>query len=194
MATKSKTAKPKSRAKDPERPQRPPTAEQADRNQEIVAAHLRGLSFEEIAGTYNLTSVRCKQIFAEWKAANPSLRHHDPLDIADDMLNGFQADIEQLAYQSMSHKSETAQVAAVKARAAVRARIIGLLQAMGVLPNDLGQLSIAIDAKFTATRVLAVLNEFKVPDEVRDALIAALEPGPQEQPALLDAPAREVAA
>lgn len=96
------------------------------------------------------------------------------------MVEGYLADVEELVLIGATASSDAARVGAVNARMSARQKITELLQAVGVLPHDLGSMRVEIDARFTAQRIVAVLNEYNVPDEVRDALVAALENKPDQ--------------
>lgn len=145
------------------------------RNSEIVQAKMRGLSWESISATYEVSVSRCKEIHKEYRETNPTLRHLDPVDIIDELLEGYQGTIEELALISATTKSDTARVGAINTKMMAYQRISELLQAIGALPNDLGQLRVEVDARFVADAVVRVLQTFDVPDEVQDALIQALE-------------------
>jgi hypothetical protein len=175
-ASKSKAKKP-AKAAAADKPERatPTVTEQANRNAEIVAGKMRGLSWSQLAASYGITIRRCQQIFAEWREENPTLRHHDPIEIADDLLDGYTADIEELVLIAATSDQDAVRVGAINARMNARQRITELLQALGVLPNDLGEMRIQIDARITAQKVLAVLEPLGLPDGVIDDLIEALD-------------------
>lgn len=155
------------------------TAERQQRNEMIVSMRARGVSERQVAQTLNIDRTTVQRVMKEWKAANPTLRSQDPLDIIDEMLIGFQADLEELALLSVTAKTEAARVGAINARMAARDRIIGLLQSTGVLPNDLGKLSVEIDVRYIAARVVAVLSRHGVAEEVQRDLLDALRGGEQ---------------
>lgn len=177
----SKTAKAKPKPKESKRGKPGPhgsTAEMAERNAELVAAKARGLSWAQIEATYQVSERRGREILAEWRSRNPALRTHDPIQIIDELIEGYQADIEELVIIAATTASDSARVGAVNARMSARQKIAELLQAVGVLPHDLGSMRVEIDARVTAQRMITVLNQFNVSDEVRDALVAALEDSP----------------
>lgn len=152
-------------------------ANRAKRNMEIVAARIRGLSWHTIANTYGLSERQCKQILADYRAHNPSLRKSDPLDILDSVLEGLQGAVEELAMISATTSSDRTRVAAIQAKVAIHDQIVKTLQTVGVLPNDLGVLRLEVDARVMAERVIGVIEKYDMPAEVTDAMIAALGPG-----------------
>ena len=159
--------------------------EQAQRNEEIVVGRMRGLSIGQLATQFELSKTRVCEILSEWKKTARPLRKNDPLDIADEMLDGYQADIEELVLIGLATDHDSVRVSAINTRMQARQRITELLQALGVLPNDLGELRIEIDARLVAERVVAVLKSHDVPQKVQDELIAALDGE------VIDAEARE---
>src|SRR5438105_3116390 len=112
--------------------------EQVQRDNAIIRAKLRGQSWTKIAEDAGVTEDRCRQVFRDWKENNPTLRHHDPVEIVDELLLELTGMKEQLAEVDTANKAE--QIAAINARRAVLHDITGLLMATGTLPRDLGQL------------------------------------------------------
>ncbi len=159
-------------------------AEQADRNDQIAAARARGISYTQLARTYGLSKQRVQQIHHEYRAENPTIRQQTAVAIVDDLLEGYAADIEELALLSATTQSDSVRVGAINARMAARNKTTDLLQEMGVLPRDLGQIRVEMDARVTAKRVINILKQNKVPGEVRDALLLAMQ---NEEEAVIEA-------
>jgi hypothetical protein len=151
--------------------------ERAARNSKIVALRARGLSEQSIADKYQIDRIRVRQIMDDWKATEPTLRTVDPLKIIDDMLVGYQADLEHLAEVADNAMGDNARVGAINARMAARDRIIALLQTTGVLPHDLGKLKVEVDVRFIAQKMVSILSANHVPDIVQKELLEALQSG-----------------
>src|SRR5256885_12552122 len=81
---------------EPPESQRPPAREQVERNLMIVSERARHVPVSAIAKKYGLTERRVRGIIAEWRAQNPTLRAHDPIEIIDELLYGYQATIDDL--------------------------------------------------------------------------------------------------
>lgn len=153
---------------------RPNVTEQAWRNDEIAAARARGISYSQLARTYGLSKQRVQQIHHEYRKENPTIRQQRAVQIVDDLLEGYAADIEELALVSATTPSDSVRVASINARMTARNKTADLLQEMGVLPKDLGEIRLQLDAEVTAKRVINILKQHKVPGEVRDALLSAM--------------------
>jgi DNA-binding Lrp family transcriptional regulator len=162
----------------------PMTADQiAQRNSEIVAAKLRGIPWSTISETFGVSPRQCKNIMKQYRETNPTLRHHDPVDIVDELLEGYQGIIEELALVSARSNNDAVRVGAINAKMSAYGKVAELLQAIGVLPHDLGQLRVVIDGRMVAESVVDVLREFReggviegqVMEELEDRLIEALE-------------------
>jgi hypothetical protein len=156
---------------------RPTVAEQARRNEDIVAARMRGISYRHLARTYGMSKSRVHQIHQEFREEDGTLRNQDPVEVVDEMLEGFQSDIEELVLLGATTQQDSVRVSSITARMAARQKIIDLLQELGVLPKDLGQLSVQLDARMTAMKVLGVLKQHNVPIEVLRDLHDALNEG-----------------
>lgn len=152
--------------------------ERAARNHEVVELRARGLSWAQVSATTEVSVPQCKNIVNDWRASTPKLRDKDSLTIVDEMIEGYQADISELVTIGGTTKNDSVKVGAVNSRSMIRGRIIELLQAIGVLPKDLGRLQVEIDARFVARQIMVVLNKHEIPAEVRLELLQALRAGP----------------
>ena len=150
--------------------------EKTNRDNEIVAARMRGLSWATIAGSFGLTERQCQNILADYRASHPRLRERDPIEIVEDMIDRYEAAQEELALVSATTKHDATRVGAIRTRLAALAEQANLLMLVGVLPRDLGVLRAEIDAQAMAQQAMDVLDRFGVPMEGRRALIAALSP------------------
>ena len=146
------------------------------RNAEIVQARIRGLPWTTIANTYGVSARQCQQILRDYRGTNPTLQTREPLEIIDEVLEGLEAAIEELAIVSHTTRNDAVRVSAINSRLGAQQQIVNVLQTVGVLPNDLGTLRMQVDARVTADRVLSVIEQFDLPEVVTDAMIAALDP------------------
>jgi hypothetical protein len=148
--------------------------EKTNRDNQIVAARMRGLSWATIAGTHELSERQCQTIFADYRASHPRLRERDPVEILDDMLDRYEAAQEELALVSATTTHDATRVGAIRTRLDALAAQTNLLMAVGVLPRDLGVLRHDIEVRAIAGEMVAVLTKFEVPIEARRALLDAL--------------------
>ena len=165
-----------------EKKKRLSVTEQAQRNDEIAAARARGVSYATLARTYGISKQRVQQIHHEHRMENPTIRQQTAVRIVDDLLEAYAADIEELALVSATTGSDAVRVSSINSRMAARTKVTDLLQEIGALPRDLGQIRMEMDAQVTAKRVVNLLKQHNVPGEVRDALLVAMkgEPDPEE--------------
>jgi hypothetical protein len=147
--------------------------EKTARDNDIVAARMRGLSWATIAGTYGLSERQCQTILADYRASHPRLRERDPIELLDEMLDQYQGAQEELAEIAATTTHDATRVGAIRTRLAALEAQANLLTLVGVLPRDLGVLRHDIDVHAMADEMVAVLNEFGVPIEARRALLEA---------------------
>lgn len=145
------------------------------RNLDIIAAKHRGMSYRVCANTFQISEGHVKRLVRQWRAFQPTLRTRGATEILDEILEAHQAAIEELALLGTTAKQEAVRVGAIKAKLEALRTVTEILQATGNLPHDLGQLRLQLDVQAVTARFLAVFDEFKVSDEVADALLAALE-------------------
>ena len=150
--------------------------EKTNRDNEIVAARIRGQSWTTIAANYGLSERQCQQILADYRASHPRLRQRDPIEIVDDTLDHYQGAQEESAEISATRKHDATRVGALRTRLDALGAQANLLRAVGVLPRDLGVLRADIDAQAMAPQANDVFNRLGVSVDARRALFNALSP------------------
>ena len=150
--------------------------EKTNRDNGIVAARMRGLSWVTIAARYGLSERQCQTILADYRASHPRLRERDPVEILDDMLDAYAAAQEDLAMVAATTKHDATKAGAIRTRIDALAAQTHLLMQVGVLPRDLGVLRADIDVRAMAREMVAVLNEFEVPVEARRGCLTRSAP------------------
>ena len=148
--------------------------EKTNRGNQIVAARMRGLSWATIAGTYELSERQCQQILEDYRASHPRLRQRDPLELLDELLDGYQGAQEELAEISATSKHDATRVGAIRTRLDALAAQTNLLMLVGVLPRDLGQLRHDLDVRELARKTIAVFDRHGVPIEAKRELLLVL--------------------
>lgn len=152
--------------------------QQVERNLAIVERRARGDSWEDIANEHGVTIKRAKLIMAEYRRENPSLRNLLPVEIVDELLEGYSADLRALneTYDAaVLCANINGRVGAINSRMAARARIAELLQAIGVLPHDLGTMHLVIEGQVMAEKVFSVLERYDLPEDLFRELEEALD-------------------
>lgn len=149
--------------------------EKTARDNQIVAARMRGLSWATIAANYELSERQCQTILADYRASHPRLRERNPIEIVDDMLDIYQGAQEELAEISATTTHAATRVGAIRTRLDAQAAQINLLMLVGVLPRDLGQLRLDLDVHELARKTLAVFDAFDVPVEAKRELLLVLK-------------------
>jgi hypothetical protein len=148
--------------------------EKIARDNEIVAARMRGLSWATIAENYGLSERQCQAILADYRASHSRLRERDPIEIVDEMLDRYEAAQEELALVSATTEHDATRVGAIRTRLHALEAAAKLLMLVGVLPRDLGVLRHDLDVQQLATETLAVFDAFNVPIEAKQALLDVL--------------------
>lgn len=149
-------------------------AERQQRHDQVVMLRARGLTWPQIAEATGLSRNQCMLVMKQFRESEPTLRTQDPLEVIDEMLIGYQADLAELATISNTTKNDSVRVGAINSRMAARDRIVGLLQATGVLPHDLGKLKVEIDVRYIAQRVFVIFDKYKVPEEAQEEILALM--------------------
>lgn len=156
-------------------------AAQYERNMKIIRARIRRTSWPKIAAEHGLTVRRCQQIFKAWGEGNHTLRHAKPLEIVDEMLNGLQAILEDLGETAQKDGvQDSVRVGALNSMRQTWREIAELLQAVNVLPRDLGTIHHTHDIEVFSERVLNALDAGGFTTEQKVLLLDALG-GPTQE-------------
>ena len=148
--------------------------EKTNRDNQIVAARMRGLLWATIAATHELSERQCQQILEDYRANHPRLRQRDPLELLDELLDGYQGAQEELAEISATSNHDATRVGAIRTRLDARVAQTNLLMLVGVLPRNLGQLRHDVDVQELARQTLAVFDRHGVSIEAKRELLLAL--------------------
>ncbi len=148
--------------------------EQTQRNAEILAAHAGGESITALTVRFGLSRSRIKQVL-----------RHGPEVLDGDARAIRLAEARRAEYRDAVDKLKGVAAAIPIAQAAAKVgayrvlldgldRLTALERGVGLLPDDLGQLS---DQRQLAETVLAVFVEFGVPETARRAVVERLGVG-----------------
>jgi hypothetical protein len=151
-----------------------PARDKVVRDAAIVAARSEGLSWEAIAAEHGVSARQCRTIVNEYGKAGITPRLRDPVEVVDQMLERYEDFQERLILIADSATNDSARVGAIRAAIDAMRSQAELMQAIGVLPRDLGQMKVEIDVRHVARAAIDVLDRNGVPVEVQRELIAAV--------------------
>ena len=112
---------------------------------------------------------------AEYRNSNPSLRHRDPIDVLDEMLERYEGAQDALASIASSTAHAATRVGAIRTSLDALRMQTDLLIAVGVLPRDLGALGVQQDTRRTVEGILDVLDRHQVEPSVERDMLAAID-------------------
>ena len=149
--------------------------EKVERDRQIVAAKARSLSDATVADTFNVDESTVREVMAQWRETQPSLRSVDPIDVVEQVLFELRGSIEELAVISSTTKNDNVRVGAIDKKLKAMQQMTALMQATGVLPNDLGTLKVDMDVRAFAATVLRVFADEGIPPEVVAKIMGEIE-------------------
>ena len=149
--------------------------QRARRDVQIINLLRRGITVERVAAQFALTTRAVRYIRQKYRDEQPDLSELDPTEVVRETLDGYEAAIEELALIAAGAEHDATKVGAIRTRLeAIRGRI-EMLQSVGAVPHDLGQIRVIEDVRESARQVIQVFREFNVPEDVQAAVIDALE-------------------
>jgi hypothetical protein len=150
---------------------------QVQRDARIVSDRARGFGWAAIAERHGLSERRCHEIWSTYWATQPSLGEIDPVEAVNEAIAQHDALVEDLARLAETSTQDAVRLGVLKAkREAMRERLI-LMQAVGLLPRDLGLLKHEVDVRRIIQVFMAALDRHDLPEVVEDDLLEALRAG-----------------
>jgi hypothetical protein len=156
---------------DPERSAAMTARERADRNFAVFEARVRGIAWARIATEHGISERQAQRLYAEQRENRPSLASRDPVEAVEELLDGYDAALEDLALLGRDTSHDGTRLGAIRGRLDVIRAKYELLAAVGVLPADLGRLSVEIDVRRTMDTMIEVLERHGVDEAVFDELL-----------------------
>lgn len=178
----SKTAKKAPRGKGTEveanGPGRPEGATEAyveDRDAELWRGSCRGLLPSTLALTYGISEDHCRRIIREQRAKATVGMSRNPTEVVEDYLLQLDAMIDELAAVSAQNQG-SARVTAISARLTTMKEKRDVLQQVGSLPSDLGQIADQDELVQVAHGIVGILQRAEIPPEVMAEIIELVDP------------------
>jgi hypothetical protein len=145
-----------------------------DRNAKVVRDRARGFGWTTIAERHDLSERQCRRIWGEWQADRSDVYEQDPLALFQELFDAYDAGIEDLALVLEEASQDSAKVGAIKARLDLVSNKAELLQAVGLLPSNLGRLNEERELRALADTVWDVMDRHGVSEEARKDLAATI--------------------
>ena len=155
-----------------------------ERNAEVVRDRARGFGWPKVAERNGLSERQCRRICEEWRESRPRAHQEDPLELFEELLDAYNAGIEDLALVLEEASQDAVKVGAIKARLALIEDKAKLFQAVGILP-DLGKLGEERDLRVLADTVWDVMDRHGVPEEARRDLAATIRGNPGQTTSIM---------
>jgi len=149
--------------------------ERTERNLAVAKRRLSGLSESCAAAEFGVSERQIRRILQAYKASRPRLEDLDAEGVVLDTLDAYAEAIEQLAELAATSRHDGARLEAVRAQMEVHAARMGLLQAVGGLPGDLGRFQVEIDLRQAARTVVEIFDRRGIPEEVQAEVVQAIE-------------------
>jgi hypothetical protein len=148
-------------------------AEKVRRDERVVADRVRGLSWPTIAQRHGLSERHCRTIWAD-QAPVLSVEDFDPLELVREAIAQYDGLLEDLALLAESASQDAVRLGALKSKVSVIGERLVFLQAVGLLPRDLGLLQQERDIRMIAHLLVDLFERYGLPPEAEEELLRAL--------------------
>lgn len=132
-------------------------AEKALRDSLIVQRAAEGWTWPMIAEEAGISGRQCQRV-AESYRGMPSPLDIAPTRLIEEMLLGYRMSITSFSVLAATADNTAAAVGALKGANDAREKMMGILQAVGHVPHDLGTLKLQRDVQQTAVRMLDAIE------------------------------------
>lgn len=151
-------------------------AAQGLRDSLMIARLIQGWTWAEIAEEAGISQSAAKRAVAERRKALPLTLSMDPAEIIERAFEGFMlsvADFERIAAEAGKKDWLSVAVGAKKGANEAREKALALMQVVGPLPQDLGDLRHLMDLRRIAQRMLDGVEDFRRAVEAGEPPLAA---------------------
>lgn len=146
----------------------------AKKHDEIIQRKLRGQSYRHIGAKVGMHPDSVRKVYAEARVRiGAEYDRKDAVELVKEVLARYESWIEEAA-EVADGAEKGLVIASVNSRVAIQRDIITLCQTTGILPADLGDLRQIVNARQTAAKIMAVLEEYEVDDEIIAAMHLAV--------------------
>jgi hypothetical protein len=153
--------------------------QRADRAKAVFDARMKGFTWSSIAARHGISERQVQRLYNEFRQNRPGLGGIDPLRTVEELIDQYDAAIDELAALSSDTSHDGTKLGAIRARIDVANAKHRVLMATGVLPQDLGRLWVEVDYRQTVKLVFGVLERHGLPEQAYEELLDALGGPPQ---------------
>lgn len=167
---KSTAETPTAEAAPKEGKKRRSSAEIAERHSTVISLRAQGRSWATIEKETGLGQRQCRKI---WKAfvdeGKLDVQQTDPVAVVFEQITRLDRDIETLADIGINGDNDNARVGALRAKAQLMAQQTELLQAVGLMPKNLGKIQVEVEQRYVIQQLMVFIDEFVAPDRMDEA-------------------------
>jgi hypothetical protein len=153
--------------------------ERAKRDLDIYLARIRGFSWATIGRSFKLNPRQCQRVVKQFRKGLPSVFQESALDLIDERLRMYEADISDLAEIALHARTPAQKAKAISAKGRVVRDSNRFLLELGVLPRP-GFVTLESVGRL-AKAIGAVLREFQAPADVREAVLSEVAKWAEEE-------------
>jgi small-conductance mechanosensitive channel len=124
--------------------------QRARRAEEVIEARARGLRWSTIAAQHGICERQAQRIYSDGVGSRLVSADRDALELAMEVLEQYEAVIEEFALLAQATAHDGVRLGAIRSRLDAMVSRAQLLTALGVLPHDLGQLKLVVEARAVA--------------------------------------------
>jgi hypothetical protein len=135
------------------------------------------MSWPSIAAKYRITDRQARRIVAEFRESDPSLLDTNPVEVVEEMIRAHDAAIDELVHLADRTANDSVRLGALKTRLQAIQSKLALMQALGVLPHDLGGVRVHVEAVEVGRTIVEVLDRHGMPEVVMDEILSVVEGG-----------------
>lgn len=138
------------------------TAAAAKRHAKVIELRASGLAWASVAVQVGLAESSCKEVWKKWSDEGKlEIQGTDPIAVVLEQITRLDVAIGELAEIASNKTNQAAaRVGAIGAKARLMAQQVELLQAVGLMPKQLGRLAIELDVRFVSQQMFVILEKY----------------------------------
>jgi hypothetical protein len=155
-----------------ERKKQPPRDAKAilERNAKVIESRSKGRSWAGVCEDSGLSLGQVKRVWKKFvDEGKLEVQTEDPIAVVFEQITRYDVMIEELADLSKNSDNDSARVGAIRARAQVMREQIELLQAVGLVPKQLGSLKIELENRYVVQQLMVFVDKYVPGEKIEEA-------------------------
>lgn len=141
-----------------------------ERHAKVIEGRSKGHAWPRVCEDSGLSIGQAKKVWKRFvDEGKLTVQETDPIAVVFEQLARLDIMIEELADISAESDHAGARVGAIKVRSQIMSQQVELLQAVGLVPKNLGKLQIELENRYVVQQLMVFIDKYVPDEQIQDA-------------------------